>query len=190
VSPTIDGIRKDHVEQVSSSLRSGSPRAASVIDFRLRHRLRHTHDGGCWRDRGRLRRGPRSDRVRQAALSLAQHRRSPWQDGCAPGELGDLRRGGVHSRRSSTSKIPRPLLKALRAAAPVLYCSVPNEEVMPFEPEPGITTAFHYQALHQARVRSAAARMRVAPSMEWHGQEGPESRRRTERAGPHADRGV
>jgi SAM-dependent methyltransferase len=69
---------------------------------------------------------------------------------------------------------PRPLLKALRESANVLFASVPNESVMPWCREDGSTTAFHFR--HYTKHEFAQLLNECGWHVdEWHGQEGPES---------------
>lgn len=69
---------------------------------------------------------------------------------------------------------PRPLLKALRLAAPMLIASVPNEDVMPWEIAPGISTEFHYRHYTKAEFNALLTECGWEVK-EWHGQVGPES---------------
>jgi hypothetical protein len=65
---------------------------------------------------------------------------------------------------------PRPLLKALHAAVPLLLASVPNEDVMPF----GAGYAFHHR--HYTQSQFAELLDECGWRVEkWHGQLGPES---------------
>lgn len=69
---------------------------------------------------------------------------------------------------------PRPLLLALREAAPVLLASVPNEDVMPWMQAPGVGTAFHFR--HYTKMEFAE----LLAECGWritgcYGQEGRES---------------
>jgi SAM-dependent methyltransferase len=69
---------------------------------------------------------------------------------------------------------PRPLLKALRISAPLLFCSVPNEDVMPYEFAPEHTYAFHHR--HYTKYEFNALLHECGWCVtEWHGQTGPES---------------
>lgn len=64
---------------------------------------------------------------------------------------------------------PRPLLKALRAAAPRLIASVPNEAVFPY-----VGQAYHFR--HYTRRQFAQLLEECGwKALSWHGQEGPES---------------
>ncbi len=171
VSPTIDGIRKDHVDRykfVAKRLEKGS----KVIDFAcgIGYGTRIMATAGAT---------AHGFDVDPEAIEYAKNHYI-WhntefavKDGCAPGEL-DTYDAAVCFETIEHIEDPRPLLKALRAAAPVLYCSVPNEEVMPFEPEPGITTAFHYR--HYTKFEFASLLRECGWLVEeWHGQEGQES---------------
>lgn len=69
---------------------------------------------------------------------------------------------------------PRPLLKALRRAAPRLLASVPNETAFPFSPQPGVTTAYHFRhyTLNQFKALLEECGWCVTG---WAGQLGPDS---------------
>lgn len=69
---------------------------------------------------------------------------------------------------------PRPLLIALRTAAPLLIASVPNEDVMPYEYAPGQTYAYHYRHYTKAQFNALLTECGWC-AVEWYGQEGPES---------------
>jgi len=64
---------------------------------------------------------------------------------------------------------PRPLLKSLRQAAPLLLASVPNEEVFPWK-----NYAFHYRHYTKDEFTELLRECGWEP-VEWYGQEGPES---------------
>lgn len=65
---------------------------------------------------------------------------------------------------------PRPMLRALHAAAPLLLASVPNEDVIPY----GRGFAFHHRHYTQAQFGGLLASCGWQVR-EWLGQEGPES---------------
>lgn len=69
---------------------------------------------------------------------------------------------------------PRTLLKSLRLASPLLICSVPNEDVMPYEFAPGQTYAFHHR--HYTKYEFNALLQECGWCVtEWYGQTGTES---------------
>ena len=171
VSPTLDGIRKDHVERyqfVAKRLAKGS----RVVDFAcgIGYGTRIMAVAGA------VAHGFDIDveAIEYAKQHYLWHNTEfTVADGNAPGELAEYD-AAVSFETIEHIEDPRPLLKALRAAAPVLYCSVPNEDVMPFSPEPGFTTAFHFR--HYTKHEFAALLRECGWSaIEWHGQEGPES---------------
>ena len=64
---------------------------------------------------------------------------------------------------------PRPLLKALHQSAPILIASVPNEEVFPWK-----NYAFHFRHYTQDEFTQLLNECGWTP-VSWYGQEGPES---------------
>lgn len=94
-------------------------------------------------------------------------------DGNAPGDLGEYD-AAVCFETIEHLKDPRPLLKALRVSAPLLLASVPNEDVMPYEYEPGKGYAFHFRHYTKDQF-NALLNMCGWRVTEWHGQAGPES---------------
>lgn len=71
-------------------------------------------------------------------------------------------------------KDPAPLLRCLRESANILICSVPNEDVLPFMDENGVTTEFHHRHYTKAQFEMLlnANGWNV---VEWSGQMGPHS---------------
>lgn len=171
VSPTIDGIRKDHVDRykfVAKRLAKGS----RVIDFAcgIGYGTRTMAVAGA------IAHGFDIDpeAIEYAKQHYIWHNTEfAVKDGNNPGDLGEYD-VAVSFETIEHIEDPRPLLKALRAAAPVLYCSVPNEAVMPFSPEPGITTAYHFRHYTKKQFKALLAECGWGVD-EWHGQEGPES---------------
>ena len=122
VAPTLDGIRADHVKRYTWAA-SSIPRGSRVVDFscgvgygsRILAVAGNTVSG--------------FDIDAEAIEYAKQH--YLWHnttfsvaDGNSPGELGEYD-AAVSFETIEHIEDPRPLLKALRAAAPVLYCSVP-----------------------------------------------------------------
>lgn len=142
VAPELDGIRRDHVaryEYVASQLPAGS----RVIDFACGV----GYGTGLLAAAGMVAHGLDIDP--EAIAYAREHYQRPGAyfsigNGNAPGDLGEAD-AAVSFETIEHIEDPRPLLKALRQAAPVLFCSVPNEDVMPWEIAPGITTAFHHR---------------------------------------------
>jgi len=64
---------------------------------------------------------------------------------------------------------PRPLLKALRQSCKQLIASVPNEDVMPFEMEPGKTYAFHHRHYTKKEFNDLLIECGWQ-AVQWHGQ--------------------
>ena len=172
VSPNIENIRRDHVaryEWVAKRL----PPASSVIDFacgigygcnimaNARH-LAHGYD------------------IDEEAIVYAEKNYSVEDftgfyvgNGNAPGALCSYD-AAVSFETIEHIEDPRPLLKALREASPILFASVPNEDVMPWQREDGATTAFHFR--HYTKHEFAQLLNECGWAVtEWHGQEGPKS---------------
>ena len=171
VSPTIDGIRKDHVDRYKFVAERIS-RGDRVIDFAcgIGYGARIMATAGA---------AVHGFDVDPEAIEYAK-RHYIWHntefavaDGREPGDIGEYD-AAVCFETIEHIEDPRPLLRALRAASPVLYCSVPNEDVMPFSPEPGMVTAYHFR--HYTRPQFEALLAECGWGVdEWHGQEGPES---------------
>ena len=173
VAPTLDGIRRDHVARYEYAARVLPPKS-SVIDFACGV----GYGTRILADAGHAAHGFDIDR---GAIAYAnEHYRHPGgktdfsvANGNAPGELGDAD-AAVCFETIEHLEDPRPLLKALRLSAPLLVASVPNEEVIPWSPAPGITTAFHYR--HYTKHEFAELLRECGwCAVEWHGQAGPES---------------
>lgn len=171
VSPTIDGIRKDHVDRYKFVAKRLA-RGARVIDFAcgIGYGARIMATAGAV---------VHGFDVDPEAVEYAK-RHYIWHntefsvaDGRAPGKLGEYD-VAVCFETIEHIEDPRPLLKALCAASSVLYCSAPNEAVMPFSPQPGMTTAFHFRHYTKQQLDALLAECGWAVD-EWHGQEGPES---------------
>jgi len=172
VSPTIDGIRRDHVaryEWAAKNIKAGS----KVVDFAcgVGYGTRILADAGHF--------SCGYDIDREAIKYAADHYISGMQtdfrigNGNDPGELGEAD-AAVCFETIEHIEDPRPLLKALRESAPVLLASVPNEDVMPWQIAPGVVTAYHFR--HYTRQEFNALLLECGwRATEWYGQEGPES---------------
>jgi len=171
VAPALDGIRRDHVARYEFAARRIVP-GARVIDFArgigygagilaaAGHSVRGYDIAPEALEYGRLHYGhPRAE------LILA--------DGAAPGHLGEAD-AAVCFETLEHIEDPRPLLKALRQAAPMLIASVPNEAVMPWSPAPGVVTAFHHRHYTRREFNALLEECGWVVT-EWHGQAGPES---------------
>ncbi len=166
VAPTIDGIRADHVARYTFASKM-LPAGSRVIDF------------ACGIGYGTQIMAQAGHQVRgfdinAEALEYARaHYSHPsaefvHMNGNAPVEMGEAD-AAVCFEAIEHIEEPRPLLMALRAAAPLLIASVPNEDVMPWESSPGVGTAHHFR--HYTKhdfmelLRECGWRAR-----EWHGQ--------------------
>ncbi len=177
VSPTLDGIRRDHVARYEFSART-IPNGSRIIDFA----------SGCGygtrilADAGNNVRGFDID---QEAIDYAiKHYSTDFVpdgvnahfsigNGNAPGELGDYD-AAVCFETIEHLQDPRPLLKALRVSAPMMIASVPNEDVFPFRPSPGITIEFHHRHYTKHEFKALLQECGWCVT-EWHGQVGDES---------------
>ena len=171
VSPTLDGIRKDHVERykfVAKRLVKGS----RVVDFAcgIGYGTRIMATAGAIAHGFDI----DAEAIEYAKQHYIWHNTEfAVADGSNPGELAKYD-AAVCFETIEHIEDPKPLLKALRAAAGVLYCSVPNEDVMPWEVAPGVATAYHFR--HYTKHEFAALLRECGWAVtEWHGQEGPES---------------
>ena len=170
VAPSKEGIRRDHVaryEFVAARL----PAKSRVIDFAcgVGYGTRMLAANG-W--------AYGYDCDEEALVYADRHYAAAGTffvkaDGNAPGELPEVD-VAVCFETIEHLKDPRPLLRALHKSAPVLYASVPNEDVMPFEYAPGKTYAYHfrhYTAQQFAMLLEECGWVVTG----WHGQHGPES---------------
>lgn len=177
VAPTIDGIRRDHVaryEWAAKSLQAGS----RVIDFacgigygcKILAQAGHKAHG--------------FDRDLEAHAYATEHYTFggpgtqpsifTLRDGNAPADLGE-HDAAVSFETIEHIEDPRPLLRALHKSAPVLFASVPNEDVMPWRRESdGATTAFHFRHYTKAQFTALLEECGWRP-VEWYGQEDHES---------------
>lgn len=171
VSPTIDGIRRDHVARYQWAAKQLPP-GSRVIDFACGI----GYGTRILAEAGHKARGYDCD---NEALSYAERHYSGagtlfiTQDGADPNPL-PLSDAAVCFETIEHLKDPRPLLRALRAAAPLLLASVPNETVFPWSPAPGITTAFHYRHYTRHEFKNLLQECGWCV-IGWQGQEGPES---------------
>lgn len=172
VAPTIENIRRDHVQRymfVTDRLPIGS----KVIDFACGVGY------GCsiLAEAGMNASGFDND-FETIAYAIRHYKKGEninfkIGNGNAPGVLGNYH-AALCFETIEHLQDPKPLLLALREASPLLFCSVPNEEVMPYEFAPGQTYAFHYR--HYNKYEFSALLHECGWCVtEWHGQEGPES---------------
>lgn len=176
VSPTLDGIRRDHVARYEWAA-SVIPKVSKVIDFAAGI----GYGTRILADAGHIAKGFDID---DEALAYANEHYGSLRDtiekhpiafkkgdGNAPGELGEYD-AAICFETIEHIEDPRPLLKALRA--PMLLASVPNEDVMPYEFEPGKVYAYHFR--HYTKGEFEALLLECGwRATAWHGQEGPES---------------
>ncbi len=177
VAPTVDGIRRDHVARYEFAARK-LPAKSRVIDFACGV----GYGTRVLAEAGHVARGfdIAAEAIAYARLYYGQQEFRTFQipefteaNGNAPGELGEVD-AAVCYETIEHIEDPRPLLKALHQAAPLLIASVPNEAVMPWQREDGSTTAFHFR--HYTRAEFEALLTECGWSVkEWYGQEGPES---------------
>ena len=168
VAPSREGIRRDHVaryEWAAGQLRSGS----QVLDLAcgVGYGAQLLAYRGLMRVTG-IDRDPE-------AIAYAQqhyaHQRVKYM--VADAERADLVLeacdAAVCFETIEHIEDPLPLLKKMRAAAPLLFASVPNEDVFPWE-----GYAFHFRHYTPAQFEALlnAAGWQVT---EWWGQQGPES---------------
>lgn len=167
VAPTLQGIRRDHrarYEFAAASLPAGS----LVLDFacgigygsKIMAEAGHTvHGYDINRD------------ALEYGRAYYEHPRVhlSYRDANDPTDLPRAD-AAVCFETIEHVEDPRPLLRALRAAAPRLIASVPNEDVMPF----GNGYAFHHR--HYTRGQFEALLAECGWKVHsWDGQEGPES---------------
>lgn len=174
VSPTLDGIRRDHVARYEFSARALPP-GSRVVDYAcgVGYGTRILADAG----HDAIGFDCDSEALEYARAHYRKHdspqgifRRS---NGNAPGELGDYD-AAVCFETIEHIEDPRPLLKALRVSAPLLIASVPNESVFQFAQPDGSTIKFHFRHYTKFEFKSLLSECGWCIT-EWHGQEGPES---------------
>lgn len=170
VAPTLDGIRRDHVARYQWAAKM-LPKGSRIVDFScgVGYGTKILSDAGH--------KASGFDIDEEALAYGREHYPHGGEylqaNGNAPGELGDYD-AAVCFETIEHLEDPRPLLKALRVSAPLLIASVPNEDVMPFEISPGVTTEFHFR--HYTKYEFAELLRECGWCVtEWHGQEGKES---------------
>jgi len=171
VSPTLEGIRRDHVARYEWAAKQINPES-QVIDFACGIGY------GCkiLADAGHQARGYDLDEeaIAYGRKYYGQHSAVlSAGNGNNPGELRAAD-AAVCFETIEHIEDPRPLLKALRVSAPLLLASVPNESVMPWQRKDGATTAFHFR--HYTKHEFNALLQECGWFVtEWHGQDGAES---------------
>lgn len=167
VSPTIKGIRRDHVARYEW-LAKTIPGKCTVLDiacgigYGSNILARAGHDVvGMDID---------AEAIAYARKHYAHPRvRFEVRDGSSPGELGKF---DVAVSLETVEHIadPRDLLKSLRVATPRLIASVPNEDVFPH----GGVIAFHFRHYTAGQFEALLNECGWGVTG-WYGQEGPES---------------
>lgn len=171
VASTVDGIRRDHVARYEWAA-GVIPKESRVIDFACGVGY------GAWVLANAGHRVIGFDRDKEAleyACKHYAHERVVLFEGDGNNPLSVEGQGAaICFETIEHIKDPRPLLKALRASAPVLIASVPNEDVMPWQIAQGVVTAFHFRHYTKAEFNALLQECgwRVTT---WHGQAGPES---------------
>lgn len=171
VSPTVAGIRRDHVARYEWAA-SVLPAKSRVIDFACGV----GYGSRILAEAGHKARG--YDLSAEALAYADKYYAAPGTifvsgDGNAPQGLPEVD-AAVCFETIEHIEDPRPLLRALRRAAPLLLASVPNEDVMPWSPAPGFITAFHHRHYTKAQFNALLEECGWC-AVEWYGQEGPES---------------
>jgi len=171
VSPTIDGIRRDHVARYEFAAKK-IPTGSRVLDFACGI----GYGSRIMADAGHVVNGYDID---AEAIEYANKHyghadtRFLIANGNAPKELVDAN-AAVCFETIEHIEDPRPLLKALRLASPFLIASVPNESVTPWQIDENTVTAFHYRHYTKQEFKNLLQECGWYVT-EWHGQEGPES---------------
>lgn len=171
VSPTIEGIRRDHVARYEWIAKYLAPES-KVIDFacgigygcNILAKAGHEANGFDI-DEEAIEYANTHYKLDKNDFFLA--------DGNNPGELGEYD-AAISLETIEHVEDPRPLLKALREASPMLIASVPNESVMPWQIAPGVVTAYHYRHYTRAEFNDLLQECGWKV-LEWYGQAGPES---------------
>lgn len=171
MAPTLAGIRRDHVARYEWAAKQ-LPAPSRVIDFACGI----GYGTRILADAGHTARG--YDRDSETLCYADQHYAAPGTlfisaNGNVPDQLLEAD-AAVCFETIEHLEDPRPLLKALRTAAPLLLASVPNEDVFPYSPAPGVVTAYHYRHYTKHEFKELLRECGWGVTS-WHGQEGPES---------------
>lgn len=171
VSPSLDGIRRDHTARYEWAAKV-IPVGSRVLDYAcgIGYGTKILADAGHW--------AHGFDIDAEAVAYAAEHYAHPQAcvrvgNGNVPGVL-------LHADTALCFETiehiedPRPLLKALREASPMLLASVPNESVIPWQKENGDTVAFHHRHYTKQEFNALLEECGWC-AVEWFGQLGPES---------------
>lgn len=171
VSPTVAGIRRDHVARYEWAAKL-LPAKSRVIDFacgvgygtRILAEAGHKAHGYDKEPEALA----YADKHYSVAGTMFVH-----ADACTPPAMPEVD-AAVCFETIEHIEDPRPLLKALRVAAPVLLASVPNDQAMPWRREDGSTTEFHFR--HYTKGEFELLLMECGWCVtQWRGQSGPDS---------------
>ena len=172
VTPNISEIRRDHVARYEWAL-TQIPKGGKVIDFAcgIGYGCRIIADAGALAHGFDI--DAESIEYAKENYSVDGKTKFTVASGDTPPELGEYD-VAISFETIEHIEDPRPLLKALREAAPVLLASVPNEDVMPWMQAPGIGTAFHFR--HYTKLEFAELLAECGWKItDCFGQEGKES---------------
>lgn len=167
VAPTLDGIRRDHRARYEFAAKAVKP-GARLIDFAcgVGYGAKILADAGHMVHAFDIDEEALAYAGEHYAHPLVTHRRG---NGEAPPDFGGEFDAAVCFETIEHLEDPRPLLTALRSAAPALIASVPNEIVMPY-----VGQQFHYR--HYTKREFAQLLESCGWGVTaWLGQEGPES---------------
>jgi len=171
IAPTKEGIRKDHVERYEWAAQM-IPLNSRVIDFAC-------GVGYGTNIMASLGHSVEAFDIDDEALDYARehyrhdHATFSKQNANTPEAL-PLVDCAVCFETIEHLEDPRPLLLALREAAPMLLASVPNEDVMPYEISPGVVTRFHHR--HYTKHQFAELLRECGwCATEWFGQDDDQS---------------
>jgi 2-polyprenyl-3-methyl-5-hydroxy-6-metoxy-1,4-benzoquinol methylase len=130
VSPTIDGIRRDHVARYEFAAKIIPP-GSKIIDYACGI----GYGSKIIRDSGNYCHG--FDKDFETLEFADEHYKNErvffTQDDAERPKITEQYDCAVCFETIEHLQDPRPLLLALRDASPKLICSVPNEDVFPFE---------------------------------------------------------
>ena len=173
VAPTLSGIRRDHVARYEFAAKTIPPKSR-IIDFacgvgygsKILADAGHTVTGYDIN-------GEAIAYAKEYYQGVGLQPAFQIRNGYAPGELGESD-AAVCFETIEHLEDPRALLKALRAAAPLLVASVPNESVIPYQNGRGERAAYHFQHYlkHEFSDLLTECGWRIT---QWYGQEGEES---------------
>ena len=171
VAPTLDGIRRDHVARYEWAAGILPPNSR-VIDFAcgIGYGARILAEAGH-----AVRAYDKEAEALDYGAKHYPHARVLYEkrDGERGAPLPEAN-AAVCFETIEHLEDPRPLLIALRKAAPILLASVPNEDVLPYSPSPGVVTSYHYR--HYTRHQFKALLQQCGWCVtDLYGQAGPES---------------